>query len=326
MEGNEESACFILVSASGASWIQLFLATMKTITIFTPTYNRAHLLGRLYKSLLRQTCQDFIWLVIDDGSTDDTKTLVSHWQNEGCIEIQYVYKVNGGMHTAHNRAYELIRTELNVCIDSDDWMPDNAIARILSVWSKYQDDADVVGLIGLDVDPKGNTIGSSLPVNGTRATLGEVYQVYRCTGDKKLVYRNSVTATSPRFPEFQGEKLVPLSWLYTHIDQIGYLVTMNEPLIVAEYQTDGSSANILKQYFQSPRGFRALREVNIRYAIKATFRFKNIVHYGFTSIVAKDFGYVRHSPTPWWSLVTLPLSLIMYAWLRLRLISSWKHL
>lgn len=292
---------------------------MKSITVFTPAYNRAHLLGRLYDSLLRQTCQDFIWLVVDDGSTDETRELVAGWQAEGRIEIQYAYKTNGGMHTAHNRAYELIRTELNVCIDSDDWMPDNAVERILSVWVKYRDDSDVVGLIGLDVDPEGNTIGSSLPADGTRATLGELYQVHRCTGDKKLVYRNSVTATSPRFPEFEGEKLVPLSWLYTQIDQVGHLVTMNESLVVVEYQADGSSATVLKQYFQSPRGFRALREVNIRYAMNAGYRIKNIVHYGFSSLVAGDFGYLIRTPTPFWSCMTLPASIAMCLWLRIRL-------
>lgn len=292
---------------------------MKAITVFTPAYNRAHLLGRLYDSLLRQTCQEFLWLVVDDGSTDGTRELVAKWQAEGRIEIQYLYKQNGGMHTAHNCAYELIQTELNVCIDSDDWMPDNAVERILKVWAKYRDDAGVVGLIGLDVDPQGNIIGSNLPTDGTRATLDEVYQVHRCTGDKKLVYRNAVTASAPRFPEFEGEKLVPLSWLYTQIDQIGKLVTMNEPLIVVEYQADGSSATVLRQYFQSPYGFRALREVNIRHAIGFGYRIKNVIHYGFSSLVAGDLGYFMRSPTPWWSLVTFPVSGALYFLLRARL-------
>lgn len=295
---------------------------MKAITVFTPAYNRAHLLGRLYDSLLRQTCQDFIWLVVDDGSTDGTRELVAKWQAEGRIEIHYAYKPNGGMHTAHNRAYELMRTELNVCIDSDDWMPDTAVERILSVWEKYRNDAGIVGLIGLDVDPDGNTIGSSLPADGTRATLGELYQLHRCTGDKKLVYRNSVTASSPRFPEFEGEKLVPLSWLYTQIDQVGKLVTMNEPLIVVEYQSDGSSATVLKQYFQSPRGFRALRHVNIRYGRTAGHRLKNIVHYGVSSFVMRDYGYFMRAPTPFLACLTLPASFFVYLWLRIRLTTS----
>ena len=92
------------------------------LTVFTPTYNRAHTLPRLYNSLVRQSCQDFKWLIIDDGSSDNTRILVDTWRNEqNGFDIVYNYKKNGGMHTAHNRAYELIDTELNVCIDSDDF-------------------------------------------------------------------------------------------------------------------------------------------------------------------------------------------------------------
>ena len=292
---------------------------MTTLTVFTPTYNRAHLLPRLYESLLRQTCQDFAWLVVDDGSTDGTRELVAGWQAEGRIQVQYEYKANGGMHTAHNRAYELIQTELNVCIDSDDWMPDDAVERILSVWALHRANSDVVGLIGLDVDSTGQTVGSVLPVDGTHARFNEIYQKYRCSGDKKLVYRNSVTADAPRFPEFSHEKLVPLSWLYMQLDQQGLLVTMNEPLIVVEYQPDGSSANVIKQYFQSPRGFRALREVNIRFAANYWFRLKNIIHFGFSSMAAGDWAFLAASPTPVTSLVTFPASLALYVGLRLKL-------
>lgn len=292
---------------------------MTSLTVFTPTYNRAHLLGRLYQSLVGQTCQDFSWLVIDDGSSDGTRGLVAGWQAEGKIQIQYEYKPNGGMHTAHSLAYDRIRTELSVCIDSDDWMPVDAVERILSVWSRYREDKTVVGLIGLDVDRDGTVIGSRLPPDGTHLAFDDLYQVHGCTGDKKLVYRNEITARAPRFPVFEGEKLVPLSWLYSQIDEQGQLVTMNEPLIVVEYQADGSSASVLRQYFQSPRGFRALREINVRYARTLSHRLKNIIHYGFSSIVIGEWGFVARSPTPLLSLIMLPASVALYAWLRLRL-------
>jgi len=94
---------------------------------------------------------------------------------------------------------------------------------------------------------------------------------------------------------------------------------MNERLIVVEYQADGSSATVLKQYFQRPRGFRARREVNIRHAIRAGYRIKNIIHYGFLSIVARSWGYPMRSPTPLWSLLILPASAALYLWLRARL-------
>ena len=84
--------------------------------------------------MCRQSCQDFVWLVVDDGSTDDTRAVVSSWIQENIIEIKYVYQENQGMHGAHNAAYRNITTELNTCIDSDDWMPDDAVAKIIEFW------------------------------------------------------------------------------------------------------------------------------------------------------------------------------------------------
>ena len=75
---------------------------MKTLTVFTPAFNRAHTLVRTYESLCRQTCQDFCWLVVDDGSTDNTRQLVEGWIEEGRIPVRYIYKENGGLHTAYN--------------------------------------------------------------------------------------------------------------------------------------------------------------------------------------------------------------------------------
>jgi len=112
---------------------------MKQLTIFTPTYNRAHTLPRTYDSLRNQNCKEFIWLIVDDGSTDQTAELVRKWQAENtAFEIRYIYKPNGGMHTAHNTAYENIDTELNVCIDSDDCVAENAVSAILEKWNKVK--------------------------------------------------------------------------------------------------------------------------------------------------------------------------------------------
>ncbi len=93
---------------------------MKTLTIFTPAYNRAHTIGRTYESLCRQTSRDFEWLVVDDGSSDNTAELVRGWIAEADFPIRYIRQENQGMHGAHNTAYANIHTELNVCIDSDD--------------------------------------------------------------------------------------------------------------------------------------------------------------------------------------------------------------
>ncbi len=125
---------------------------MPTITVFTPAYNRAHTLGRTYSSLLKQNNKDFVWMIIDDGSTDNTAQRIKEWQTiANGFEIIYIYKQNGGMHTAHNTAYNNISTELSVCIDSDDMLSDDAIENILSKWNEIKN-ANYAGIIGLDAD------------------------------------------------------------------------------------------------------------------------------------------------------------------------------
>ena len=147
---------------------------MATLTVFTPTYNRAYILNQCYESLVRQSCKDFIWLIIDDGSTDNTKELVEDWmKNDNGFEIRYHYKKNGGMHTGHNVAYELIDTELNVCIDSDDFMPDNAVELIVNFWREYGSDK-YSGIVALDIYKNGEVIGCKLP-NEKSITLSGFY-------------------------------------------------------------------------------------------------------------------------------------------------------
>jgi len=135
---------------------------MELITVFTPTFNRAYILPQLYESLLRQNNKNFIWLIIDDGSSDNTNELVQSWINSNIINIQYHYKVNGGMHTAHNLAYNLINTELNMCIDSDDYLIDNAIEKILTFWGKNKKDS-VGAIYALDATKNNKILGEKYP-------------------------------------------------------------------------------------------------------------------------------------------------------------------
>lgn len=104
---------------------------MPLITVFTPTYNRAYCLHQCYESLRRQSCKNFLWLIIDDGSTDGTDELVRKWMEQSAgFEIRYVYKENGGLHTGYNAAIERLDSELAVCVDSDDYLTDDAIEQI----------------------------------------------------------------------------------------------------------------------------------------------------------------------------------------------------
>ena len=235
-----------------------------TITIFTPAYNRAHTLHRTYESLVKQDCKDFVWFVVDDGSTDNTAELVKEWQkNDNGFEIRYIYKKNAGMHTAHNTAYENIDTELNVCIDSDDCLADNAIRKIIDKWNEVKD-MGYAGIIGLDSDFDGKIIGKGFP-DGLQETTLMGYYANGGSGDKKLVYRTDIINKYPPYPVFKDEKYVALAYKYRLIDQEYKLAVLNEVLCKVEYQADGSSNSMFEQYIKNPNGFAFWRKVCMKY-------------------------------------------------------------
>lgn len=237
---------------------------MIRLTVFTPAYNRAHTLPRTYESLCSQNCKDFCWLIIDDGSIDNTAQLVKGWmEKDNGFKIQYIYKENGGMHTAHNMAYENITTELNVCVDSDDCMAEDGVAKILKKWDEVKD-SGYAGIIGLDADMNGKIIGKSFPKSMKETTLMGYYAMGGA-GDKKLVYRTDIIKKYPPYPVFEGEKYVALAYKYRLIDQDYKLAVLPQVLCNVEYQEDGSSGTMWKQYLKNPKGFAFWRKICMRY-------------------------------------------------------------
>lgn len=287
---------------------------MKTLTIFTPAYNRAHTLGRTYESLLRQTCDDFEWLIVDDGSKDSTKELVEGWMQEGKISIRYIYQENQGMHGAHNTAYRNIHTELNTCIDSDDYMPDDAVETIVNFWKAHGSDK-YAGIVGLDCTENGNIIGTSFPKEMKETTLSGFY-AKGGKGDKKLVYRTEVIRQYPEYPIFEGEKYVGLAYKYMLIDQDYSLLTLNKPLVVVEYQQDGSSMNMYRQYWNNPKGFAFYRKIEMVTNQSLIRRFKVCIHYVSSSFIMRNRTFIQESPQKLLTILAIPLGYILYKYIK----------
>ena len=235
---------------------------------------------------------------------------------ENNIEIQYHYQENQGMHGAHNTAYKLIKTELNVCIDSDDFMPDDAIEKILKHYPIIKDNPIYAGIVGLDANKKGAIIGTEMPKDLTKTTLYELYNKHGVLGDKKLVYKTAVVKQYPPYPIFKGERFVPLGYLYQLIDQEYQLFPVNEVFCIVEYLDDGSSRNMLKQYRRHPQGFAFSRKSRMQLAESFTDKFKNAVHYVSSSLFIKNANFLKESPKKLTTLLAMPFGMLLYFYIK----------
>lgn len=287
---------------------------MKTLTVFTPTFNRAYTLHKCYESLRRQTSKDFVWLIIDDGSSDNTKELVESWINEKEVDIRYHYQNNKGMHGAHNTAYELIDTQINTCIDSDDYMTDDAVEKIVEFW-KSNRNRGLAGFVALDAYGNGEIIGTKLPSDISETTYFDIYNTLSVKGDKKFIYRSDLTKLYP-YPIFEGEKYVSLAYKYAKLDDDYKLGIMNEVVCIVEYMEDGSSLNMFKQYRRNPRGFAFIRIENMKNPrISSKNKFKECIHYVSSGILSKDKQFLKKTPNKVMTVLAIPFGIALYLYI-----------
>lgn len=286
------------------------------LTVFTPTYNRADLLKRGYEALCRQTCKDFCWLIIDDGSIDNTEEVVKRWISENKIQIFYVYKENGGLHTGYNKAIELMDTELCVCIDSDDWMPDDAVEKIVSFW-KVNGSDKYAGIVGLDFYANGGAIGSDFPDGLKKSHIVRLDKYHK--GDVKMVHRVELLKNVAPMPSFPGEKFFNPIYLFIKVDMELPMLILNENLCFVDYQdSDNSmSKNILYQFVQSPHSFKQLRLLHMGNKVESTKnRFRHNIHYIAKCIMTKDGKWLSNSPTKFMSILAVPFGWLLYLYIK----------
>lgn len=281
---------------------------MAALTVFTPAYNRADLLPRCFESMRRQTCKDFIWMVIDDGSTDNTEELVKCWiSNTADFPIEYYRKENGGLHTAYNEAIAHIETPLCVCIDSDDFMPDDAVEKILRFWSEKGSDK-VAGIVGLDFDLEGKCIGDPLPDQETVNLIDLLTGKYPIhNGDRTNVVRTELYKKFAPMPTFPGEKNFNPHYMHLQISQEYDFLVMNENLRFVDYQPGGMSDSMWKQYRNSPNSFAETRKLYLSFpGTGLKFRFKNAIHYVSSCLLAKKKHFIKESPKKLLTVLAIP--------------------
>ncbi len=263
---------------------------MKLITVFTPTYNRASMLCKCYDSLVRQKSNNFIWQIIDDGSTDNTEDVVKQFIDEGKIEITYIKKENGGKISAINRSLELTKTSLWVCLDSDDYFFETAIETFERLYPLIEHNKKICGLFSLRSNTDGTPMqGSIIPHNVVYETQFNIRYKFHIEPEYVQVYKSEVI-NNYRYPSFPGEKYVPLSYIQDQIDQDYKFLIFNEPSMVCEYQNDGITKNQKKLVKKNPRGYTAFKKQQIEIAPNLLFKIKACITYDTGCILS---GNVR---------------------------------
>ncbi|MDE6402112.1 MAG: glycosyltransferase family 2 protein [Clostridiales bacterium] len=251
------------------------------ITVFTPTYNRAYLLDRLYNSLLSQTDHNFEWLIVDDGSTDNTEAVIAEIRaKDNPFEIRYVKQQNGGKHRAINKAVALACGDLFFIVDSDDRIVADAIESLRTWASKLDDKKMFAGVSGLrGRDDKSIIGGCGDPDARFTDAKNTERKKYNLLGDKAEAYFTDILRKYP-FPEFDGENFITEEVVWNAIARDGYYVRWyNSVIYICEYLNDGLTQSGSKKNIANPQGTLYWAKQQLSVFSDMTTRFKAVYTY-----------------------------------------------
>lgn len=283
------------------------------LTILTPTYNRSKKLKRLYKSLLEQKSNNFVWMIVDDGSTDNTKNQVLSFieDDNKMFEINYFYKKNGGKHTAINYALDLLNTPLTIIIDSDDKLLPNGIKSIEHYWNKYQKyDLNTMTFERLYDD---GTPMAKIKQNGIFESRAIYPAKYRALGDYSDVFITSHLVKFP-LPIFKKEKFLSEAPLYYETSKNKKSVFINIPLTIGSYKDDGLTKNVRNLQVENYQGTMYVAKLSMAKEFPIWFRLKNAILFDYIIIKNKlpIFKSIMHSKH---ILLTGPSILLAYLYI-----------
>ena len=247
------------------------------LTVFTPVYNRKELLKTLYVSLLKQSLYAFIWMIVDDGSTDGVAEEILAWKADAPFEIQLIQQNNQGKHVAHNTAVKACRTNLFVCVDSDDELMPDAVKKILEAHHR-ETDKEVLGFYFRKIDTNGVISGGTFQPNNSYIGLREIYHKYGFKGELVIVLKTKY-AKMASFPVFPGEKFVSELVYYNEIDGIAPMRWIDDVIYRYEYQETGYSKNSNRLIANNPYGAAVGYFSEAQYATKILQRVKAYSEY-----------------------------------------------
>lgn len=299
------------------------------ITVFTPTYNRGNLLNRLYQSLCKQNYKEFEWIIVDDGSLDDTSSIVNIIQDKhpyGDFSILYYKKENGGKHTAVNTGVQKAHGDLFFIADSDDILPPNALQTVAGVWEQTKYDNSIGGICGFDGDINdGSLIGTGFPkevhllnielsnhinIGYIDATTRDVRFKLKVDGDMKEVFRTSVLREFP-FPEIKGERFCPEVLVWNRIASKYKLRHINKIIYLVEYQQDGITSAITRSRMNSPIASTMTYAEMLDYNISLKWKIRSAINYWRFKYCIKNKSLKASTVKWYWRLFQL-VGLLMH--------------
>lgn len=249
------------------------------ITVFTPTYNRAYLIETLYRSLQRQSFTDFEWLVVDDGSADDTQALFARWsQEENPFPIRYFKQENGGKCRAINRGLEQARGELFFTVDSDDYLTDDALEKVARWEAELPKGQKYCGFAGNLGTAPGITPNKSFDGDFFDGTALDRYGAV--DGERASVFYTEIHRRYP-YPEFPGETFMTEAVAWNRMAHDGYKMRYyNDIIWIYEYKEDGLTRSGYDLFLNNPQG------TGVFFREKAEF-----LHYPPKTILGMWYGF-----------------------------------
>ncbi len=280
------------------------------ISILTPTYNRAELLKNLYNSILKNIKfgLDIEWLIMDDGSTDDTKEIVQNFQDqlfkndinksdENVLEIKYFYQKNQGKMVAINKLVEESTGDYIIDCDSDDYFTDNAFEIIKKAIEENKEGKDIYGLCFLKFDQNGNNMGNNF--KNKKTTMFDLYFKEGETGEKAVLFKSDIRKKYKHELE-NGERFVTEARMYHKMDEKYKMICINKPIMICEYQDKGYTKNIVKQFKENPFGYYKYFEEILQKDFKGVtfnkrlYAIKHYILFGYLTKARKNLSKIRN--------------------------------
>lgn len=282
------------------------------ISVFTPTFNRGYIIKNLYDSLVAQTYKDFEWIIVDDGSEDDTEQICDDFINENKVDIKYIRQKNGGKHRALNNAAKMAQGELFFVVDSDDQLTTNALERIVFHYDRIKSDNSIGGVFGVKALFSGKPPGDTLPFSELKCNNLDFRYKLNFKGDMAEIFRTNVIRQFP-FPEYENEKFCPEALVWNRIGRNYNLFIFNEIVYLCDYLDDGLTRKIVKIRMESPRAsmdtYAELCHSPVPWLQKMKARI-NFWRFSFNSNIS--FAKKMKRVSGFYNLPAIPLGYLMY--------------